>query len=348
MKNSVTFCMAITLLIFVGLACKNNPLAKFTNQYHCTIEGESEPQTADEYFKRAEKHLESHNASADFDQCAFDAVSEGLKLDPQNAIGYGFRGNLYMWRAKEFVSKNDTNGAKKDFESALDDLNEAIRLEPNRSIFYDQRSVIYRDSGFLDTDLEKALQDLSKSIELYKSLYPYEERGDIYAEKKDYENAVKDYSEAIKLDPKISRLYTKRSEAYKNLGKTDLADKDEFKSLQIKFPAGNSNSNTSEIPGSNKKEIPKTISGGVLNGKAIDLPKPEYPVAARTVKASGAVNVQVTVDEKGDVVSASAVSGHPLLRASAVAAAKNAKFNPTLLSGKPVKISGVVVYNFTP
>lgn len=101
-------------------------------------------------------------------------------------------------------------------------------------------------------------------------------------------------------------------------------------------------------PGSTKPDPPKTISGGVLNGKATDLPKPPYPGAARAVRATGTVNVQVTVDEQGNVVSASAVSGHPLLRASAVQAARNAKFKPTLLSGKPVKVTGVIVYNFTP
>lgn len=97
-----------------------------------------------------------------------------------------------------------------------------------------------------------------------------------------------------------------------------------------------------------KKAPPKTISGGVLNGKATSLPKPAYPAAARAVHASGAVNVQVLIDESGRVVSASAVSGHPLLRAAAVAAAQGAHFSPTLLSGQPVKVSGVITYNFVP
>jgi TonB family protein len=97
-----------------------------------------------------------------------------------------------------------------------------------------------------------------------------------------------------------------------------------------------------------KKPVPKQISGGVLNGKAVSLPKPVYPPAARAVRASGAVSVQVLVDEEGNVVSASAVSGHPLLRASAVQAARSAKFTPTKLAGQPVKVSGVVTYNFVP
>jgi protein TonB len=58
------------------------------------------------------------------------------------------------------------------------------------------------------------------------------------------------------------------------------------------------------------------------------------------------VNVQVTVDETGSVVSARAVSGHPLLHAAAVAAAKQARFAPTLEGGEPVKVSGVLTYNF--
>jgi protein TonB len=58
------------------------------------------------------------------------------------------------------------------------------------------------------------------------------------------------------------------------------------------------------------------------------------------------VTVQITVDEGGRVVSASAVSGHPLLRAAAEGAARQARFSPTLLSGQPVKVTGVITYNF--
>jgi TonB family protein len=89
-----------------------------------------------------------------------------------------------------------------------------------------------------------------------------------------------------------------------------------------------------------------TISGGVVNGKATNLPKPAYPPIARTARASGAVNVQVLIDEDGRVVSANAVSGHPLLRAAAEQAARQARFQPTMLSGQPVKVSGTIVYNF--
>ncbi len=93
-------------------------------------------------------------------------------------------------------------------------------------------------------------------------------------------------------------------------------------------------------------QMPKQISGGVVNGKAITLAKPAYPAATREVAAEGAVNVQVVIDENGDVVSATAVSGHPLLRQAAETAARESKFKPTLLDGQAVKVSGVIVYNF--
>jgi TonB family protein len=88
------------------------------------------------------------------------------------------------------------------------------------------------------------------------------------------------------------------------------------------------------------------ISGGVMNGKATHLVQPSYPPIARTAHASGTVTVQVLIDENGDVVSAHATSGHPLLQAAAISAARSSKFSPTKLSGQPVKVSGVIVYNF--
>jgi TonB family protein len=88
------------------------------------------------------------------------------------------------------------------------------------------------------------------------------------------------------------------------------------------------------------------ISGGVLNGKAIYLPQPEYPAIAAQAKAAGNVTVQVLIDEAGTVISAHAVSGHPLLQAAAVTAARQARFSPTSLMGEPVKVNGVITYNF--
>lgn len=86
----------------------------------------------------------------------------------------------------------------------------------------------------------------------------------------------------------------------------------------------------------------------MLNGKALSLPLPIYPEAARNARAYGMVTVEVTIDERGEVIAARAISGHQVLHASAVAAARRARFAPTKLSGQPVKVTGVINYNFNP
>lgn len=96
-------------------------------------------------------------------------------------------------------------------------------------------------------------------------------------------------------------------------------------------------------PGSPTPRPPSNspINGGVLNGRATSLPTPAYPAIAKTVGASGQVTVQVAVDERGNVVSARAVSGHPLLRAAAESAARQSK-----ISSANARMNGVLVYNF--
>ena len=91
----------------------------------------------------------------------------------------------------------------------------------------------------------------------------------------------------------------------------------------------------------------KPISGGVLNGKAVNLPAPSYPELARRAGASGVVEVEVVIDVTGKVISAKATSGPAVLRQAAEMAAKLARFGPTLLSGQPMRVSGVISYNFT-
>ena len=85
---------------------------------------------------------------------------------------------------------------------------------------------------------------------------------------------------------------------------------------------------------------------GALQEQAITRVEPVYPPLARAARVSGPVVVEVTVDEQGDVMSARAVSGHPLLADSAVKAAKQWKFNPTELSGTRVKVIGTLTFNF--
>jgi len=95
------------------------------------------------------------------------------------------------------------------------------------------------------------------------------------------------------------------------------------------------------------RPLMKPVSGGVLNGKALSLPAPNYPESARRMHLGGLVEVEVVVDENGKVVAARALAGPASLRDVAVQAAYRARFSPTKLSGQPVKISGRINYNFT-
>jgi protein TonB len=91
----------------------------------------------------------------------------------------------------------------------------------------------------------------------------------------------------------------------------------------------------------------KPISGGILNGKATNLPAPTYPEMAKRTRASGMVEVEVVIDITGKVISAKATKGPSLLLQAAEQAAKQARFTPTLLSGQPVRVTGTITYNFT-
>jgi protein TonB len=95
-----------------------------------------------------------------------------------------------------------------------------------------------------------------------------------------------------------------------------------------------------------ENKLPTIVTKGVINGQATSLPKPVYSEAAKAVRAAGDVSVQVTIDERGNVISAKAVSGHILLRADSERAARSAKFTPTLLSQQPVKVTGIIIYKF--
>lgn len=101
-----------------------------------------------------------------------------------------------------------------------------------------------------------------------------------------------------------------------------------------------------EVDPATGKPRAKVISGGVINGRAKSLPAPSYPAEARANRDSGSVVIQVMIDENGNVLRAGAISGAATLQFAAREAACRAKFSPTTLQGMPVKVSGVITYNF--
>ena len=97
--------------------------------------------------------------------------------------------------------------------------------------------------------------------------------------------------------------------------------------------------------GEQPEEKDKHVQGGVLNGRAISLPKPVYP---GTNKETARVEVGILIDENGNIAEAGIYSGRPPFTNAAIVAACDAKFAPTVVNGKRVKVSGVITYNFGP
>jgi TonB family protein len=319
-KNLSSLLLGALLLSFSGLACKN-PIASYTKQYKCEIAGFPEPENSREYFDRALKHYQDNNYKSDPGGCALGACAEAIRLDPQYADGYYCRATMYRDQGER--------------DKALSDMDEAIRLKGDNAKYYGLRGLLYGDKNMWD----KGLADLNRQIELMGSdatHYDFGRRGDFYVELGKFEEAVKDYTKAIELRPDYHSYYSDRATAYEKLGKKDLAEADKKKGEELEL-AEKAQDPASGITTGDSRTVP----GGVLNDKAITLPQPPYPPVARAVRASGSVTVNIEVDTKGNVVKAEAATGHPLLKAAAVAAARQAKFKPG-----PAPISGSLVYEF--
>lgn len=89
------------------------------------------------------------------------------------------------------------------------------------------------------------------------------------------------------------------------------------------------------------------VSEGVVQGLALRKVSPVYPAIAKAAHAAGPVQVQIVISEEGRVIAADVLSGNPLLRQAALDAARQWVFRPTLLSQVPVKVQGVLTFNFT-
>lgn len=88
------------------------------------------------------------------------------------------------------------------------------------------------------------------------------------------------------------------------------------------------------------------VYGPMLNGRAVTIPQPDWPVDLRLLYPTDTVTVDVTIDETGKVISATAIGGSPLLRPAAEAAARKAEFSPWLIMNEPVRTGGLITYTF--
>ena len=221
------------------------------------------------------------------------------------------------------------------FAEAADAFKRSIkRYQTNPEAHYYLANSYFR--MYRDRDAVRAYK---RAIELNPSHFlAYNNLGTAYHRLGDFKQALNSYEKALQIKPDYP-------EAVFGLGVVYLELKDKDAALQQHQRLA-----VIDIKRADKlyDYINNKISLTVLNGKALTLPRPAYPAHARAAHASGVVAVWVSIDETGRVISASAVTGHVLLRSVAVEAAKLARFTPTMLDGQPIKVTGIITYNFVP
>ena len=88
------------------------------------------------------------------------------------------------------------------------------------------------------------------------------------------------------------------------------------------------------------------VSSGVLNFKILNELSPTYPEKAKEQKIQGRVEVQLLVNEDGEVIFANPLSGPEALWAESVRTSVMARFRPMILAGQPAKITGRIILDF--
>lgn len=273
---------------------------------------------------------------------ALASFDQAIKQDPQKLIAYIRRGRLHSLRG--------------DFARALADFDKAIQLEAGRS--EQGKASSKREKDPSPSDIQR---DPRPWFENYRPGAAYVDRGRVYIQQDDNDRAIADFTKAIQLDPEGANAYNQRGVAYANKLDFDSAIADFDKAIQFDPLLRNAHNNRGLAFSQKGDEararadfeieeqlFPHESSAplNVLNGRALKLAMPSYPAKARKARASGTVVVKVLIDEEGKVIAAKAISGHPLLLDASVEAAKNSLFSPTLLSGQPLKVEGVIQYNF--
>ena len=124
---------------------------------------------------------------------------------------------------------------KKEYDRAIADYNEAIRLDSKYALAYNGRGTAYQSKE----DYDRAIADYNEAMRLSpESAECYNNRGNAYRRKKEYGRAIADYNEAIRLDPKAAPTYNNRGIAFRYKKDYDraIADYDEAMRLDPKDP----------------------------------------------------------------------------------------------------------------
>lgn len=103
---------------------------------------------------------------------------------------------------------------------------------------------------------------------------------------------------------------------------------------------------TSVAAPKSRTAAPVLMSRGVMAARLVYRIQPEYPKTATLIHLTGTVQLEAIIGTDGSVENLRVVSGNPILAKAAVDAVRRWRYQPTLLSGKPVEVKTVITVQF--
>ena len=281
---------------------------------------------AETLFNRGEEYLQSKNYTE-----AIKQFEKAVSLKPEWAEAH-----FKLGMAHSSVPPLDKDRPA-HIQAAIKAFEAAIRLRPNWAEAHNELGLRIMSSGSYDDAIDafkQAIRYKPEFAEAHKNLaIPY-----LYTGR--FKEGIEQLNESIRIKPDLASAHKLLGSAYLAMDKRDEAM--QVYNVLKPLDAEMANFLLAAI------QRPEKFVFGVKQGKLISNPKPFYPDAARINRVSGQVTVHVVINEQGNVTSAKAVSGPVELREAAEAAALQARFTPTLLSGQPVTVNGSISYNFVP
>jgi Tfp pilus assembly protein PilF len=141
--------------------------------------------------------------------------------------------------AQAFESRGTAYSLKGKNDRAIEDFSQSIHLDPKSAVSFYDRGGVYNAEGQND----RAIQDFDQAIRLKPDLAPvffaatYHERGLAYFGKGEYQRAIQDYDQAIRLYPNLTQAVTDRGAAQRALGQQARAEADIAKAKERPAPA---------------------------------------------------------------------------------------------------------------
>jgi TonB family protein len=261
------------------------------------------------------------------------------RADPRISSSLSNLGEIYL-------GKKDYKRAREVFQRLLQIQEEVFgREDVNLAFTLDRLAVLHFVAGnYGETEAaykrSLALREKGLGANDAQVAQAWFALGEFYRFRRQLEPALSSYKRALSTYAQVSGVMTREferaSDGFACLG-YDHRKPELFKELAAI---------RKQLSGRDASSEPE--AGMVLNGRALTMPQPDYPDAARQRRLVGTVVVKVEIDETGKVVNATDMcQGPPFLSEASVAAAWKARFSPTMISGKPVRVKGVIQYNFT-